>query len=93
MIKPHARKKKLKKLSKDGIIKDEIIKDDRIFFESEKDYYEPIEIESALNNLIEYEFKDDRHKTLLLDKYLEITKPCLHNVMSLEDSFISQNYI
>ena len=38
-------------------------------FESEKDYYQPIEIESAFDiNFINYEFNDDEDKTSSLNQ-------------------------
>ena len=48
-------------------LKDEIIRDDEIWFELEKDYYDLTEIESAFDrNFIKSEFNRDKDKTSVL---------------------------
>ena len=64
---------RLKKENK--AIKDRIIRGIRTLFESEEeDYYKPPRISNIYsNNLIEYETKGDKDKTLSIIKYLERT--------------------
>ena len=49
---------------------------------SKKDYYKPIEIKSAFEgNYIEYESRGDNDDNLLLEKYLNIIRPYLRDMI------------
>ena len=59
-------------------IKDRIIRDIRILFKQEDDYYKPERVSNFWNNnYIEYESNNDSNKNLSLKEYLDKTKPCL----------------
>ena len=56
-------------------LKDRLIKDARILFESKKCYFGPEEIESAFDrNCTTYIFNGERDNELPLNEYLEIIK-------------------
>ena len=63
----------------DRSIKNRIIKDIRTLFEQEDDgyyYFKPKRVSNFWNNnYMEYESNGDRDKNLLIDKYLNKTKP------------------
>ena len=53
-----------------------------LFNEISEDYYEPIEIKSAFEgNYIEYESRGDNDDNLSLDKYLNIIRPYLRDMI------------
>ena len=49
----------------------------------DKDYYKPIMTNGAFNNnYVQYENKGNKDKILTLNKYLDITKPYLGNIIN-----------
>lgn len=68
--------------------KAEITQDADILFEREKEYHDPMEIESAFNrNFTKYEFNGDRYKTLSFNEYLKIfTSYLIIAIASIKDS-------
>ena len=53
-----------------------------LFNEISEDYYEPIEIKSAFEgNYIEYESRGDNDDNLSLEKYLNIIRPYLRDMI------------
>ena len=71
------------RLEKDRNIKDRVLRNIRIFSESDKeDYDKPIRTGNDFNsNYIEYESIGDKDKTLSVKKYLHETKPHLYNLI------------
>ena len=69
------------KLEKENeTIKDRIIRDIRILFEQEDDYYKPIGVGNFLNNsCIKYESSSDRNKNLSVKQFLDKIKPYLRD--------------
>ena len=60
-----------KKEHKERLIKDGIIRDIRILFKQEEDYFEPKRISNFCNNnYIEYESNGDKGRNLSLNEYL-----------------------
>ena len=69
--------KNKKNKNKNGIIKDSIIRDNRILFEEKyDDYYKPKRVSNSWNhNYIEYESNENRNKNLSLEEHLNKIKP------------------
>ena len=71
------------KLKKENeTIKDRIIRDIKILFEHEDDYYKPIRAEHFWNYNIEYESNSDRNKNLSVNEYLNEIKPYLTDIIN-----------
>ena len=81
-------KKKRKRLKQKQWPEDEMVKEARILFWLEIDYYEPIETESVSDrNFIKHPFNGDKDKTSSLCKYLEVIRSYLKNLKgSLKES-------
>ena len=53
---------------------------------TEENYYEPIEIKTALdNNYMEYESRGDNNDNLLLAEYLDTIKPYLREIFQIDN--------
>ena len=76
--------KKIKKIRKfeDRIIKDRIIRDIRMLFEEEEDYYKPKIVSNFLNNIyIKFESNGDINKNVSLEECLNQSKLYLRDVI------------
>ena len=71
-----------KEENKDNVIKDRILREVRILFESdEKDYYKTIRIGNAFrNNYVEYESNADKGKMISIEEYLDKIRPYLSDI-------------
>ena len=70
------------KKSEDRIIRDRIIRDIRILFEEEEDYYKPKIVSNFWNNIyIKFECNGDMNKNVSLAECLNQIKPYLRNVI------------
>ena len=66
-------------------IKNRILRNIISLFENEEEehYYKPVRVSIFLsNNYIEYESKDDRYKTLSVEKYLNKIRACLKDIIN-----------
>ena len=63
-------------------MKDKIIRDLRVLYEPEEDYYEPKKIKCFFDcNYVEYESKEDRGKTLSIENYINMIRPYLSSMI------------
>ena len=75
--------KTIKDIRKENFNSDKILRDIRILYEPEKDYYEPIKTINAFNNnCIEYESNGDKDKILSVKEYLNMIKQYLRDIIN-----------
>ena len=75
--------KGIKEIKKENRYENKIIKDLRVLYELEEDYYEPQKIQSAFDdNYIEYESNGDKDKRLSIEEYLNTIRPYLSSIIN-----------
>ena len=73
------------RLEKNKAIQDRILRDLRNLFENEEEenYYKPVRLSNVWsNNYIEYESNGDKNKALLVEEYLNKSRPYLKDIIN-----------
>ena len=72
----------IREIRKGNYDSNKIIRDIRVSYESEEDYYESIKIYNAFNdNYIEYQNNGDKDKIQSIEEYLNMIEPYLRNTI------------